>query len=371
MTISVNLNNLCLGFAGLGLIGGSIAKTVKRISPSTIIIAYNRTHSVLEAARAEGIIDVVCNEINDNFKECDYIFLCMPVDYNSTYLDLISKHMKKNCIITDVGSVKTSIHETVIKLGLEDNFIGGHPMAGSEKTGYEAATDRLLENAYYLITPSATVSKTAIDNFYQFAKEIGTIPLILDYKKHDYYVSAISHAPHVIAASLVHLVKDSDNDEQIMKTIAAGGFKDTTRISASSPVMWQQICMNNSENVCKVLDRYIDVLKNAKTIFETKDADKIYDFFDEAREYRSTLGQQRQNTHESYSLYCDIADETGAIAIFATLLAANQISIKNIGIIHNREFEQGVLHVEFYNSSEYTKALTLLTDKGYSIIKHS
>ena len=102
-----------------------------------------------------------------------------------------------------------------------------------------------------------------------------------------------------------------------MKTIAAGGFKDTTRISASSPVMWQQICMNNSENVCKVLDRYIDVLKNAKTIFETKDADKIYDFFDEAREYRSTLGQQRQNTHESYSLYCDIADETGAIAIFA------------------------------------------------------
>ena len=278
MTISVNLNNLCLGFAGLGLIGGSIAKTVKRISPSTRIIAYNRTHSVLEAARAEGIIDVVCNEINDNFKECDYIFLCMPVDYNSTYLNLISKHMKKNCIITDVGSVKTSIHETVIKLGLEDNFIGGHPMAGSEKTGYEAATDRLLENAYYLITPSATVSKTAIDNFYQFAKEIGTIPLILDYKKHDYYVSAISHAPHVIAASLVHLVKDSDNDEQIMKTIAAGGFKDTTRISASSPVMWQQICMNNSENVCKVLDRYIDVLKNAKTIFETKDADKIYDF---------------------------------------------------------------------------------------------
>lgn len=363
----MNLENLCLGFVGLGLIGGSIAKTVKRISPSTKIIAYNRTYSILESAKAEGTVDIICKEIDDNFRECDYVFLCMPVDYNAEYLKNIARHIKQDCIITDVGSVKTQIHETVKELGLEDNFIGGHPMAGSEKTGYEASTDRLIENAYYLITPSETVDKKAVDNFYELVKSVDAIPLILDYREHDYYVSAISHAPHVIASGLVHVVKNSDNENQIMKTIAAGGFKDTTRISAGSPVMWEQICMSNSKNVCKVLDDYIRVLQNVRKLFEEKKAEEIFNFFDEAREYRSKIGQQKKSHQDSYALYCDIADETGAIAIFATLLAANQISIKNIGIIHNREHEQGVLNVEFYNSTEFNKALSLLKEKGYSV----
>lgn len=365
----MNTNNLCLGFVGLGLIGGSIAKTVKRILPTVKIIAYNRTFSVAEAAKAEGTIDIACKNVDETFKQCDYIFLCMPVNYNADYLKTISKVMKPDCIITDVGSVKTQIHTTVKELELEANFIGGHPMTGSEKTGYEAATDRLLENAYYLITPSDNVSSEKIDAYVELVKKIGSIPLVLNYKEHDYYVSAISHAPHVIASSLVHLVKDSDNPSETMKTIAAGGFKDTTRIAAGSPVMWQQICMSNSENVCKVLDDYIDVLKNARDLFSKKEAAKIYEFFDEAREYRSRIGQQKKTIQDTYALYCDIADETGAIAILATLLAANQISIKNIGIIHNREFEQGVLHVEFYNNTEYEKAFSLLTEKNYIVTK--
>lgn len=365
------LEDLCLGFVGLGLIGGSIAKTVKRISPNTRILAYNRTRSVLEAALSEGTIDVACEEVDESFSECDYVFLCMPIDYNAKYLELISRFKKEGCIITDVGSVKTQIHETVARLGLEDCFLGGHPMAGSEKTGYEASTDRLLENAYYLITPTAQSNPHDVDAFYAFVQAIGAIPLVLDYREHDYYVSAISHAPHVIAASLVHLVKDSDNEAQVMKTIAAGGFKDTTRISAGSPVMWQQICMSNTENVCRVLDRYLDVLSHARDLFRSRDAQKIYDFFDEAREYRSQLGQHNKSKQDSYGFYCDIADETGAIAILATLLAANQISIKNIGIIHNREFEQGVLHIEFYNAHEYEKAFSLLQGKGYVVTRKS
>lgn len=131
----MNFDGLCIGFVGLGLIGGSIAKTVKRINPTVKIVAYNRTYSVLESAKEEGCIDVICHEIDDSFNECDYVFMCMPVNYNAEYLEIISQHIKKDCIITDVGSVKTQIHETIIKLGLEERFIGGHPMAGSEKTG--------------------------------------------------------------------------------------------------------------------------------------------------------------------------------------------------------------------------------------------
>lgn len=365
----MKLENLCLGFVGLGLIGGSIAKTVKRISPNTKIIAYNRTYSVTEAAKAEGTIDVACEKVNEEFSSCDYIFLCMPIDYNINYLKELPKYMKPGCILTDVGSVKTQIHKAVNELGLEECFIGGHPMAGSEKTGYEASTDRLLENAYYLITPTEKVSQHAIDSYYDFAKEIGCIPMTLSYEDHDFYVSAISHAPHVISAGLVHMVRDCDNKNETMKTIAAGGFKDTTRIAASSPVMWQQICMSNADNVCKVLDDYIQVLSDAKEMFQQKDADKIYSFFDEARQYRSMIGTHSPAAQDIYELYCDIADETGAIAIFATLLAANQISIKNIGIIHNRDYEKGALHVEFYNKNEYDRAYALLVEKQYVVHK--
>lgn len=362
-------DNLCVGFVGFGLIGGSIAKTIKRTMPKTKIIAYNRTISVVLAAISEDIVDVISYHVDETFNECDYIFLCMPIDYNAEYLKTIAKVMKSDCIITDVGSVKAPIHETVKELSLEKNFIGGHPMTGSEKTGYEASSDRLLENAYYIVTPTTSVNQEKVTEFIEFIKNIGSIPLVLDYKEHDYYVSAISHGPHVIASSLVHLVKNSDNDEETMKTIAAGGFKDTTRIAAGSPVMWQQICIRNSENVCRVLDDYIKILQNAKELFKKKDADKIYDFFDEAREYRSVIGLQKKPVHDTYILYCDIADETGAIAILAALLAANNISIKNIGILHNREYEQGVLHIDFYNSNEYEKAYNLLVERNYTVKK--
>lgn len=365
----MSIDNLCLGFVGLGLIGGSIAKTVKRIIPSIQIVAYNRTYSVLEAAKAEGAIDVSSKSIDETFSKCDYIFLCMPIDYNAKYLQTISKVMKESCIITDVGSVKTQIHETVRELGLEANFIGGHPMTGSEKTGYESSTDHLLENAYYLITPTESVDNKKVDEFLDLVRKLDSIPLVLDYREHDYYVSAISHAPHVIASSLVHMVKNNDNESEIMKTIAAGGFKDTTRIAAGSPIMWQQICMSNSANVCKVLDDYINVLQNAKEMFSEKQSEQILNFFDEAREYRSRIGSQPKNIQDNYALYCDIADETGAIAIFATLLAANKISIKNIGILHNREFEQGVLHVEFYNNTDFERAYNLLVSKNYKVTK--
>ena len=120
---------------------------------------------------------------------------------------------------------------------MEANFIGGHPMTGSEKTGILSATNTLLENAYYIITPTALTPKEEISEFRDFVLSLGAIPLILDYKIHDYSTAAISHLPHMIAYSLVNLVHQIDDDKETMKTIAAGGFKDITRIASSSPVI--------------------------------------------------------------------------------------------------------------------------------------
>ena len=148
------MNEKIIGFIGLGLIGGSIARGLKRYDPNIEIMAYMRTRSRLEQAKKDGIVDVILDGIGPELSRCDIIFLCTPVEYNAQYLAAIKPLLKEGAFITDVGSTKTSIHQEVLRLGLEKSFAGGHPMAGSEKTGYENSSDHLLENAFYIITPS-------------------------------------------------------------------------------------------------------------------------------------------------------------------------------------------------------------------------
>lgn len=356
------------GFIGLGLIGGSLAKGIKRLHPDDHIMAYDQDRKTLQIALKEQVIDTILTDINEQISICDFIILCTPVLYNVSYLKKIKPFLKPDAILTDVGSTKTLIHEQIIELGLENCFMGGHPMAGSERSGYEASSDHLVENAYYIITPTAKSTQAQIDRMISFALDLSAIPMVLDYKKHDYVVAAISHLPHIIASSLINLVRDSDTKEQTMKQVAAGGFKDITRIASSSPIMWQQICMENSENIIHILSDYISSLNRIVRVMEKKDKDAIFRLFEESGEYRNSIPDRSSGPiKKEYSLYCDIIDESGAIATIATTLAIHQISIKNIGIIHNREFEQGVLKIEFYTEQACIDATKQLTSCNYQV----
>ena len=362
------MNNLTFGFIGLGLIGGSVARHLKKLDRGYTLIAYNRSINSLNEAKKDGIIDIICTEINDEFSKCEYIFLCTPVEYNAIYLAKLKPIIKDTCLITDVGSVKTHIHNEVIRLGLESNFIGGHPMAGSEKTGYINSTDHLLENAYYAITPTAKSTPDKVEEYRQLVSDMGALPIVIDYKEHDYVVASISHLPHVIASSLVTTIKHSDNKQETMKLLAAGGFKDITRIASSSPEMWQQICLTNTDNIVKVLDNFSNNLNSFKNIIANREEQSIYDRFEESRDYRNSINDNKRGPiDKTYFLYCDIIDEEGAIATIATILATNHISIKNIGIVHNREFEEAVLRIEFYDSDSVLLAKEVLIRHKYTI----
>ena len=229
------MTDLTVAFIGLGLIGGSVAKGLKRRAPGTRIMAYMRTREKLKQAKRDGIVDVILDGVDEHLSECDIIFLCTPVEYNADYLQQIKPFVKKGAIVTDVGSTKTNIHETVTSLGMEDCFVGGHPMAGSEKTGYENASDHLLENAYYIITPTGKTPSSFTERMTGVAKAIGAIPLVLDYREHDFIVAAISHLPHLIASSLVNLVHDCDNENQTMKRLAGTNLHDQRRQYSSYP----------------------------------------------------------------------------------------------------------------------------------------
>lgn len=356
------------GFIGLGLIGGSIARALKKYYPTVHILAHTRSSHTTTYALEHGIIDEVCDCVDERYHKCDYIFLCAPVECNASYLDSLKPFLKKGCILTDVGSTKTNIHKKVEELGLEEFFIGGHPMAGSEKTGIENAKAHLLENAYYVLTPASKVTQEMVDRYYELVASLKAIPLILTYEKHDYVTAAISHLPHIIASSLVNLVKDCDYEDGTMKKVAAGGFKDITRIASSSPEMWEQICSANTENILNVLDEYINSLIEIKFSLAEHNTHCIHDLFATSRDYRNSISDSGSGPiPKSYSIYCDMVDEAGGIAALATILATNGISIKNIGIVHNREFEEAVLHVEFYEENAKIKAAALLRKYRYTI----
>ena len=357
-----------IGFIGLGLIGGSIAKKIKINHPACEIFATAR--------RQETITEAYEMKLTSNdtllplsaFSECDIIFLCAPVEKNLDYLRELKDVISSHTIITDVGSTKTQIHKEVIELNLEKQFIGGHPMTGSEKTGIANANEYLLENAYYIITPTTQNTQQQIDDFYTLVKELGSIPMVLDYEAHDYATASISHLPHMIAYTLVNLVKEIDDENETMKTIAAGGFKDITRIASSSPIMWESICMTNQEQLIKLMDKYIASLSELRNDIENAESQTLLDKFQCAKDYRDSITVRNIKSYNKvHELFLDLADEAGGIAIIASLLAFKGISIKNIGIVHNREFEEGVLHIEFYDAESVEFASKLLIEKNYIV----
>lgn len=357
-----------IGFIGLGLIGGSIAKAIRRYYPDHQIIAFDKNRETLALAVQEGTIHISCSSIDDNFRGCAYIFLCAPVSYNTAYLAQLKKLVDPDCLLTDVGSVKTSIHEEVTALGMERNFIGGHPMAGSEKSGFANSKAHLIENAYYILTPTSKVAEEKVAAYRDFVASLKALPVILDYREHDRITGTISHLPHIIASTLVNFVHDTDSRDELMKALAAGGFKDITRIASSSPVMWQQICLKNGKNISSILGQYIEALNRAKQLVDSADEEELYSMFESSKDYRDSMPNSSAGPiKKQFALYCDIIDEAGGIATIATILASNNINIKNIGIVHNREFEEGVLRIEFYDEESSSKATALLQKYHYIV----
>ncbi|WP_276929843.1 prephenate dehydrogenase [Herbinix luporum] len=361
-----------IGFIGFGLIGGSIARAIKKSRPHTLLYAYdhhaNPPSADFKEALSDGVLDYVTGNLTEGFPDCDIIFLCAPVLANVSYLENLKHIVKPSCIITDVGSVKDNIHQAVTKLEMEDVFIGGHPMTGSEKTGYVNSYALLLENAYYILTPTSNTSADKLKILLNLIEEMGSIPIILDPKEHDEITAAISHLPHIIAATLVNLIRESGDISEMMKQLAAGGFKDITRIASSSPQMWQNICLTNSKVIKNILNRYIKKLETAYHALDEMDGEYLYKMFDTAGEFRDSIPNKSIGLiNRIFEIYVDIIDETGAIASIAALLAGNHISIKNIGIIHNREFEEGVLRIEFYDEESEEAAKELLKRHHYHI----
>ncbi len=283
-------NDITIGFLGLGLIGGSIARAIREAYPETHILVYTRrVNPDLQKGIDDKILDELVYEIDERLSVCDVIFLCAPVLKNVEFLHLLKPLIRDTCIVTDVGSVKGIIHQEAARLGMEKNFIGGHPMAGSEKTGYANSSSTLLKDSFYLLTPTPRTTEEDLKRLMDLLAATRSNCIVLTPTQHDNITAAISHVPHLVAASLVKLVKDNDDEKEYMKAFAAGGFKDITRIASSSPEMWESICLSNRDSICSYLEQMVELLQEIQEKISEENGDYIKNLFQESGSYRNSI----------------------------------------------------------------------------------
>ncbi|HEY8499606.1 MAG TPA: prephenate dehydrogenase/arogenate dehydrogenase family protein [Clostridia bacterium] len=357
-----------IGVIGLGIIGGSIVKAVSKKGLAECVVAYNRNAEVTKKALSEGTIQEAACEIDDSFKHCDIIFICVPVDIVPSCVEKLSGIVDNECILTDVGSTKMNVVNAIRRMPLACTFIGGHPMAGSESAGYNAARHTLFENAYYVLTPFSDTSAAHLNKLSEFIAALGGLPVIIEPSIHDYVTAAISHVPHVLASAIVNMIRQLDGEDKLMHTLAAGGFRDLTRIASSSPVIWESICLANSENILKILNKFEEGICSFKEILREKDARALRNFFGSAKEYRDSFSERKLGSLiKTYDIVVDVEDQPGVIAAIAGELSGCGINIKNIGIINSRELEGGALEICFYDRESQQSSYRILQSMGYTV----
>ncbi|MBD1378601.1 prephenate dehydrogenase [Metabacillus arenae] len=344
---------------GLGLIGGSIALAIKKEYPDCKILGIDIDEEQADIAKLLTVIDDKVETIEMGASAADFIILATPVVQTLSLIDYLSKmELKQKVIVTDVGSTKQKIVEHAAdKFGTDKIFIGGHPMAGSHKSGITAAKPHLFENAFYVLTPSNNTDPAAIDELKKLLKGTKANLIEMAPDEHDSITGVISHFPHVIAASLVHQAERFNHEYPMIKRMAAGGFRDITRIASSSPTMWRDILLHNKEELLHLFNDWQHEMDTIRALVEAEEAEKLHDYFIHAKTYRDGLPQRQKGAIPAfYDLYIDVPDYPGVISEITGYLAKEQISITNIRIIETREEIYGVLRVSFQNEEDRKEA---------------
>ncbi|MBY0027715.1 prephenate dehydrogenase [Priestia aryabhattai] len=275
---------------GVGLIGGSLALAMKKHHHVTVVGADINTNEV-QVANQLGIVDYVAEDIKTEAAQADYIVLATPVEYTTAWIhDLSTWKLKETVIITDVGSTKGEIMKAAQALNKKRiSFIGGHPMAGSHTSGAVNARADLFCSARYILTPFENEQKEKIDALMHLLEPTGAQFVPLDAATHDQITGVVSHLPHVIATSLVRQVKGYSAQNQLVTEMAAGGFRDITRIASSNPHMWRDILKQNRSMLLTLLDDWMKEMEQVKLLVEKGDGHELFDYFSDAKKFRDSL----------------------------------------------------------------------------------
>lgn len=350
---------------GLGLIGGSVALALQK-APRTKVFGYDSHEKTRQLASTLGVVHEVVDDPATFAKQADVIIFGTPVNVTLQFMEqLKSWDLKRGVILTDTGSTKVQIMEKAAELRqLGITFIGGHPMAGSHKSGITAAKPYLLENAYYMLTPNEgeEIEKlSALDDLLKFT--LGKM-VVVDAKVHDHMTAVVSHFPHIVAASLVHQLNFEKKAFPMTTSLAAGGFRDITRIASSNPALWRDITMQNRKELVGQLDTWLEEMNRVRQLLKEGDETAIETYFSHARDVRDSLPIANGALYVPYDLYVDIPDYPGVISEITGYLAEENISITNIRIVETRVDVFGILVISFQSNVDRERAAKCIANKA-------
>lgn len=351
---------------GVGLIGGSFGLAVRRKYLSSRIIGVSSRAALTTALEMGAITEGFgYEEIEVAVKDANLVVLCTPIHRIQGLLTVLAKSLKKGTIVSDVGSTKRIItnHATqVIPEGIY--FIGGHPMTGSEKSGVIAADPFLFQNAIYVLCPTKGVPERVISDFSAFLGVIGANVMVMDADLHDRIAAAVSHLPQIIAITLVKLVGARNTETAPYLRLAAGGFRDMTRIASSPFAMWDDIFRTNKDAVKEAIDMFIENLVDIKNHIGTQ---ALGEDFEVANITRSIIPKDSKGFMKTlFEVLVVVEDKPGVIAMLASELSVVNININDIEVLKVREGEGGTLRLAFDCESEAEEAIKIFSRIGYS-----
>ena len=281
---------------GIGLIGSSIARVIKRDKIARHLVAVAKSKKTIDSVLKLGIADSVTLDSSEAVKDADMVMLCSPLGTYKKIVREIGPNLKRGCILTDVGSVKGCVFEDIeIEKLLGVNLVPAHPVAGTEYSGPEAGFVELFEGRWCVITPDKTASKESIEKICKLWEAAGSNVEIMDPNHHDQIMAMTSHLPHLISYTIVGTATDLEKSlvSEVVK-YSAGGFRDFTRVAASDPTMWGDIMIKNKEAVLEILQRFNEDLTALQRAIRWDEYDLIHDFFSKTRKIRKEVIQAKQ-----------------------------------------------------------------------------
>ena len=352
---------------GMGLMGGSMALALKKSGFKGKIIGCDASLETLKAAKTVGAVDRVYQAPEEAVKNTELLVLATPVGYYREVLAKTAPFLSKKVIVTDVGSVQGYVERIVEQYLPKDiQFIGGHPMAGSEQSGFRAASPFLYQNAYYFLTPKHDTHRDTIKKVRAFVEGLGAYPVVTDAGEHDQIAAGISHIPQLSAVLLASML-DGEKSRSYTSFVG-GGFRDSTRIASGNPEMWKDIFLFNKKEVLVGIETLEGLLRDFKHNLAAEREGGILHRLQRAKRIRDGIPHSSKDyTPPLYELVLDVKDRPGILGDLTRLMGNNNINIKEIEILHAREDEGGALRMSFSSREMHTKARDILTKEGFSL----
>jgi len=352
---------------GTGLIGTSIAMAAARAGCT--VRGWDADPDVAARAAARSAIDAAVS-LDEAVADADLVVACTPVE---TLATTVVEALRRStlALVVDAGSIKGGVVDRVGELAAPSEagrFVGGHPMGGTERSGPEHATASVVDGIVWALTPTEVTAPETVGRVAAWIERIGARPVLLSPERHDRLVAFASHLPQVASTSLMGLAAAEEAGEPEILLLAAGGFRDLTRLAASNPALWTEILLANREQVASAIDLYVERLRSLRDeVLDDRRSD-VERTFEEAKQARLRLATKPTVRAGVAVLQVEIPDEPGALARITAVLADGAVNIEDLQIVHSPEGGRGTVHLTVAAGAGQP-ALQVLVGAGYDPIR--